>query len=123
VMKRHAEIGAETLDACLKLDPSAEYLRLARDIAWGHHERWDGTGYPRGLKGEEIPICARIVALADVYDALTVRRVYKVAQSHDVARGIILEGGGKHFDPRVVQAFLEIEDQFQKIRETFPDRV
>jgi len=122
VMKRHAEIGAETLDACLKLDPSAEYLRLARDIAWGHHERWDGTGYPRGLKGEEIPICARIVALADVYDALTVKRVYKVAHSHDVARGIILEGEGRHFDPRVVQAFLEIEDQFQKIRETFPDR-
>jgi putative two-component system response regulator len=116
VMKRHTEIGAETLDACLKLYPSAEYLRIARDIAWAHHERWDGTGYPRGLKGEEIPLCARIVALADVFDALTMKRVYKSAVSHDVTRGIIIDGSGKHFDPLVVQAFLAIEDKFLQIR-------
>ena len=121
VMKRHAEIGAETLDACLKLYPNAEYLRIARDIAWAHHERWDGTGYPRGLKGEEIPLCARIVALADVFDALTMKRVYKAALSHDVTRGIILDGSGKHFDPMVVQAFLTIEKQFIQIEKNNPD--
>jgi putative two-component system response regulator len=121
VMKRHTEIGAETLDACLKLYPSAEYLRIARDIAWAHHERWDGTGYPRGLKGEEIPLCARIVALADVFDALTMKRVYKAAVPFDVARGIILDGEGKHFDPLVVQAFLAIEEQFLQIKENNPN--
>jgi putative two-component system response regulator len=121
VMKRHTEIGAETLDACLKLYPSAEYLRIARDIAWAHHERWDGTGYPRGLKGEEIPLCARIVALADVFDALTMKRVYKAAIPLDVARGIILDGEGKHFDPLVVQAFLAIEEQFLLIKKNNPN--
>ena len=120
VMKRHTEIGAETLDACLKLYPSAEYLRIARDIAWAHHERWDGTGYPRGLKGEEIPLCARIVALADVFDALSVKRVYKAAMSHDLTRGIILDGKGKHFDPLVVDAFLAIEEQFMQIKQNLP---
>ena len=120
-MKRHAEIGAETLDACLKLNPSAEYLRIARDIAWAHHERWDGTGYPRGLKGEEIPLAARIVALADVFDALTVKRTYKAAMSHDVARGVILEGSGTHFDPMIVQAFLTVEEIFLQIRNNNPE--
>jgi len=119
VMKRHTEIGAETLDACLKLYPSAEYLRIARDIAWAHHERWDGSGYPRGLSGDDIPLSARIVALADVFDALTMKRVYKSAMSLDVARGVILNGSGSHFDPRIVkafQAFLAIETQFIEIK-------
>jgi putative two-component system response regulator len=121
VMKRHPEIGAETLEACLKLSPSREYLRIARDIAWAHHERWDGTGYPRGLKGEDIPLSARIVALADVYDALTMKRVYKAAKSHDVTREIIMTGNGTHFDPMVVSAFLAIEEQFLQIKDKFPD--
>lgn len=121
VMKQHTEIGAETLDAVLRLYPGADFLRIARDIAWAHHERWDGSGYPRGLKQAEIPLCARIVALADVYDALTVRRVYKAAFSHEVARGIILEGIGKHFDPMVVSAFISIESQFIQIKESFKD--
>jgi putative two-component system response regulator len=121
VMKRHTEIGADTLDACLKLNPSAEYLRFARDIAWAHHERWDGTGYPRGLKGEEIPLCARIVALADVFDALTMKRVYKSAMSIDVTCGIIMDGKGKHFDPLIVQAFVAVEEQFMQIRKTHQD--
>jgi putative two-component system response regulator len=120
VMKRHTVIGAETLDASLKLYPAAEFLRIARDIAWAHHERWDGSGYPRGLKGKEIPLCARIVALADVYDALTMKRVYKSAMPHDIARGIILEGRGKHFDPLVVDAFLKIEDQFLQVKDNNP---
>jgi putative two-component system response regulator len=123
IMKRHAQIGGETLDAVLKKFPNAEFLRIARDIAWFHHERWDGSGYPRGLKGEEIPLCARIIALADVYDALTMKRVYKSALSHEVARGIITEGSGKHFDPRVVQAFLRIEQEFVAIRESYSDTI
>lgn len=121
IMKRHAIIGAETLDAALKNYPEAEYLRLARDIAWAHHERWDGKGYPRKMKGEEIPLCARIVALADVYDALTTRRVYKAAFAHDVARGIIIEGRGTQFDPLIIDAFLEIEAKFTEIRENLQE--
>jgi putative two-component system response regulator len=97
-------------------------LRFARDIAWAHHERWDGTGYPRGLKGEEIPLCARIVAVADVYDALTMKRVYKSAISSDITRGMILEGSGTHFDPLIVEAFVAIEDQFVKIKNNLPDK-
>jgi putative two-component system response regulator len=123
VMKRHTEIGADTLDACLKRAQSAEYLVIARDIAWAHHERWDGTGYPRGLKGEEIPLCARIVALADVFDALTMKRVYKVALPTDVARGIIIDGKDKHFDPQVVDAFLAIQEQFFQIKNSNSDEL
>jgi putative two-component system response regulator len=121
IMKRHAEIGAETLDAALRTHPGAEVLRIARDIAWAHHERWDGSGYPRGLKGDEIPWAARIVALADVYDALTTRRVYKAAMPHDVARGIILQGTGAHFDPRVVQAFLAVEPEFMALQQSLAE--
>jgi putative two-component system response regulator len=121
IMKKHTQIGAETLEATLKHYPGAEFLHLARDIAWAHHEKFDGGGYPRGLKGEEIPLCARIVALADVYDALTMKRCYKSAYPHDVARGIILKGEGDHFDPQVIQAFLKNEDRFQQIRETFSE--
>jgi putative two-component system response regulator len=118
VMKKHAEIGAETLQAALDKYPSAEYLRLARDIAWAHHERWDGKGYPKQLKGEEIPLCARIVSLTDVYDALTTKRVYKSAFAHDIARGIIIEGRESQFDPMVVDAFLEIEEKFIYIKDS-----
>jgi putative two-component system response regulator len=109
VMKQHSRIGGETLDAALEAHPKAEYLRLARDIAWTHHERYDGAGYPRGLKGNEIPLCGRIVAVADVYDALTTKRVYKPAFTHEHARSIIIEGRGTQFDPDVVDAFLARE--------------
>jgi putative two-component system response regulator len=117
IMKRHTILGAETLQATLNMYPGADFLRLARDIAWAHHERWDGSGYPRGLRGEEIPLAARIVTVADVYDALTMKRVYKSAYSHSVARGILIEGSGKHFDPLVVQAFLDIEDTIVQIKD------
>ncbi len=121
VMKRHTEIGAETLDAVLQQYPNAEYLRVARDIAWAHHERWDGSGYPRGLKEHEIPLCARIVSVADVYDALTMKRVYKAAMAHEVARGIILEAEGKQFDPMVIRAFRQAEPQFLEIKESYKE--
>ena len=119
VMKQHTTIGAQTLDAALRMQPGAEFLRIARDIAWAHHEHWDGTGYPRGLKGDEIPLSARIVALADVYDALTSKRVYKAAVSHDLAREFIVQAGGTHFDPRLVTNFLAAESKFQAIHTNF----
>lgn len=121
IMKKHAEIGAATLDAALSKYPNAEFLRIARDIAWAHHERWDGKGYPLGLSGEAIPLCARIVAIADAYDAITMQRVYKIAQPHAVARGILIQESGKQFDPRLVQAFLDIEEQFITIKDGFVD--
>src|SRR5262245_57986020 len=89
---------------------------MARDIAIMHHEKFDGSGYPYGLRGEEIPLCGRIVALADVYDALTTARVYKPAFSHETAKNIILEGRGKHFDPEIVDTFLANEQRFIDIR-------
>ncbi|HEV3259677.1 MAG TPA: HD domain-containing phosphohydrolase [Gemmataceae bacterium] len=121
VMKKHTLIGAETLDAALRQHPGVEFLRMARDIALTHHEHYDGNGYPAGLAGEEIPLCGRIVALADVYDALIAKRVYKEAFSHDVARGILLEGAGSHFDPAVVDAFVQNEEKFVAIKEEFAE--
>jgi len=119
VMKRHTIIGGQTLDAALNAYPEARYLQMARDIAWTHHEKFDGSGYPHGLRGEGIPLCGRITALADVYDALTTKRVYKEAYSHEVAREIILEGNGKHFDPQIVESFLRNEDRFQEVHRRF----
>jgi putative two-component system response regulator len=119
VMKTHASIGAATLDAALRQFPTAKFLRMARDIAATHHERWDGQGYPAGLTGQDIPLCGRIVALADVYDALTSKRVYKNAFAHDVAKGIIVKEAGTHFDPAVVEAFLGAEPAFIEVRERY----
>ena len=119
IMKTHATLGAETLDAAVNRFPEVPFFQIARDIAATHHERWDGTGYPAGLAGTAIPLCGRIVSLADVYDALTSKRVYKNAFTHIVARSIILEGSGTHFDPDVVAAFLQVENEFVAIREHF----
>lgn len=121
VMKTHAMHGAETLDAALARFPEARFLKVARDIAATHHERWDGTGYPAGLAGEAIPLPGRIVAVADVYDALTSRRVYKEAYTHSIARSIIVGDAGSHFDPGVVEAFLRGEDEFIAIRTRFQE--
>ncbi len=122
VMKQHALIGGETLNAAARAYPEAKYLQMARDIAMSHHEKFDGSGYPFGLRGEEIPLCGRIVAISDVYDALTTARVYKPAYSHEVARSIILEGNGKHFDPDVVEAFLAREEEIMSIKVQFDDQ-
>jgi len=88
---------------------------------YSHHERWDGTGYPEGLSGEEIPVSARLMALADVYDALISRRVYKNPIPHSIAIEIISGEAGKHFDPAVVEAFLALADRFKAIAERFHD--
>ncbi len=119
IMKQHTVIGAQTLDAAIRAHREADYLRMARDIAWSHHERWDGTGYPRGLSGTDIPLCGRISAVADVYDALTTRRVYKDAYSHEVTRQILLDGRGSHFDPDLIDVFLTREQQFIEVLQRF----
>jgi putative two-component system response regulator len=115
VMRTHTTLGASTLDAALKKFPDAEFLRFARDIVACHHERFDGTGYPYGLAGEAIPLCARIVAVADVYDAYTTTRVYRRGVAHDEAVRIIVQGSGTHFDPAIVRALLDIADEFSRI--------
>lgn len=121
IMKTHAELGAQTLDAALRQFPGVQFLQMGRDIAATHHERFDGTGYPNKLAGEQIPLCGRIVALADVYDALTSKRVYKASMAGDVAKGIIVGDSGTHFDPAIVDAFLQNEDRFDAIRTKFAD--
>jgi putative two-component system response regulator len=119
IMKTHTTLGAHTLQAAAAKHPKAKYLQLAREIAESHHEKWDGSGYPRGLKGTEIPLSGRIVALADVFDALVSKRVYKRSFSHLTARAIILEGRASHFDPAVVDAFLAVEPQFLQVLDQF----
>jgi putative two-component system response regulator len=121
VMKSHTLIGGETLGAMAKQYPGVTYLSVARDIVLSHHERWNGSGYPFGLKGEEIPLVGRIVALADVYDALTSKRVYKAAFTHEIARSIIVAERGEHFDPRMVDAFLLEETTFSQIERRFSE--
>ena len=116
IMKTHTEIGRQTLDAALLAHPHAKFLRVARDIAWTHHERFDGRGYPRQLVGHEIPLCGRIVAVCDVYDALTTVRPYKPAFSHESAKAEIMAGAGTAFDPIIVDAFIRREHAFDTIR-------
>lgn len=121
IMKTHAQIGADTLMAATQECGNNPLLEMGIEIAQFHHEKWDGNGYPVGLRGEAIPLSARILALGDVYDALTSKRVYKEAFSHEKSRAIILEGSGSHFDPKVVDAFLAAEEQFRMIRQNFSD--
>lgn len=117
IMKTHTTIGAATLDAALREYPDANYFKFAREITIAHHEKYDGTGYPHGLRGQSIPLSGRIVALADVYDALTSQRPYKQAYDHQRAKGIILERRG-HFDPMVLSVFFTLEEEFLAIKET-----
>ena len=118
VMKTHAEIGAEILG-----EGSSPLMQMSREIAIAHHEKWDGGGYPGSSKGEEIPLSGRIVAIADVFDALTMERPYKKAWPTDKAFSIIGDEAGKHFDPKLALLFLEIRDEILGIREQFMDRV
>ena len=121
IMKTHTTIGAETLSAALANYPQARFLQVARDIAASHHERWNGTGYPLELRGTQIPLAARIVAVADVYDALTSRRVYKEAYSHQHAYDVITAESGAHFDPWLVEAFRRVHHDFDAIRTRFTE--
>ena len=120
IIKTHPALGVEPLRSLEKRFQGhpliLPLILLGIQIIESHHEKWDGTGYPKGLTGEAIPLAARIVALADVYDALTSRRSYRLAFFHNQARKIILDGRGKHFDPALVDCFLALEDRFLEIR-------
>jgi putative two-component system response regulator len=121
-MKTHTTIGRNAIMAAEKrLDSPTSFLRLAREIAWTHHEKWDGTGYPQGLSGDETPLSGRLMGLTDVYDALISKRVYKPAFSHEKAVSIIQEGSGSHFDPDIVEVFLDIPDRFIEIAQKYGD--
>ncbi|WP_428603729.1 HD domain-containing phosphohydrolase [Sedimenticola sp.] len=122
IMKRHAQIGADALAVAADQLGSNSFLRFAREISLTHHEKWDGTGYPNGLKAQEIPVSGRLMALADVYDALRSRRVYKPPFNHNEAKTILLEGKGRHFDPDVVDAFIAREADFIEIAHRYQDR-
>jgi HD-GYP domain-containing protein (c-di-GMP phosphodiesterase class II) len=115
-MQRHAIIGANILDQAVTLSRGGGFLAMAALIARFHHERFDGTGYPAGLVAEEIPLPARIVAVADVYDALTSVRPYKPAFPTEQARTIILRDSGRHFDPAIVDAFERRFDDFLRVQ-------
>lgn len=117
IMQRHAEIGAEIIG-----EDGSNLLNMARDVALYHHEKWDGSGYPRGLKGENIPIAARIVALADVFDALTSERPYKKAWPVEQATDLIREQSGQHFDPQLVQAFFDCLPAILTVRERWQEQ-
>ncbi|WP_245637003.1 HD-GYP domain-containing protein [Azospirillum thiophilum] len=123
VMRSHATQGAAAIAQAEAMlgGGTASFLHLAREIAESHHEKWDGSGYPRGLKGEEIPLSARLMALADVYDALISKRVYKDPMPHEEAAGIIADGRGRHFDPDVADAFLRNADRFKAIALRFQE--
>jgi putative two-component system response regulator len=116
IMKTHTTLGRDAIIGAEKrLDSPNSFLSLAREIAWSHHERWDGAGYPRGLSGLDIPIAARLMGVPDVYDALISERVYKPAFTHESAVSIIREGSGSQFDPDIVEAFLDISLRFHEI--------
>ena len=120
-MKKHAEHGKDALmHAKAKLGDN-HFLQLAAEIAWTHHEKWDGSGYPRGLSGEDIPLSGRIMAVADVYDALISRRVYKDASTHEQAMAYILDHSGSQFDPEVVRALQAVAEDFRTIARRFSD--
>ncbi|KIL96977.1 Response regulator [Paramagnetospirillum magnetotacticum MS-1] len=134
VMKTHPAIGADAISRAMdqalaqadnKMAAQAgeafSFLKVAHEISIGHHEKWDGSGYPTGLSGEAIPVSARLMALADVFDALICRRVYKAAMSIEDATAIIAEGRGRHFDPDVVDAFLSRRDDFVEIARRHAD--
>jgi putative two-component system response regulator len=120
-MKKHCALGAGTLAAVLERYPGNQFLRMGVEVARSHHEKWDGSGYPDGLKGAAIPLAARIIAVADFYDALTSKRCYRPAFSHAETSKMIHEGDGIHFDPDVVAAFTALGARFEQLRREMAD--
>jgi putative two-component system response regulator len=122
IMKNHTLLGRDAIQLAEDwLGTRVEFLTVAKEIALYHQEKWDGSGYPEALSGDHIPVSARLMAIADVYDALISRRVYKERMSHEQAAKIIIKGRGSHFDPDMVDAFVGIQDEFRRIAERFPD--
>jgi response regulator RpfG family c-di-GMP phosphodiesterase len=118
-MKKHTTAGAEIIEQVISTVPDSAYLREAKNLAEYHHEKWNGRGYPHGLSGEDIPLSARIMAVADVFDALVSERCYKKAFSFDDAMDIIQKDAGSHFDPKVAEAFLSAELEVRQVAEHF----
>ena len=122
IMKQHALLGVEAIErAERQLGMEVDFLRTAKQIAGGHHEKWDGSGYPQGLRGDAIPLAARLMAVADVYDALISRRVYKEPMPHMEAMAIMHKGRATHFDPAVLDAFVAIEPEIRAIAQRYAD--
>jgi len=122
VMKTHTTLGRDAILSAEKLiDAPSSFLEVAREIAYGHQEKWDGSGYPQGLSGEQIPVSARLMAVADVYDALISARPYKKPFTHEAAVELITKSANAHFDPDVVAAFVELADEFRAIAEELKD--
>lgn len=122
IMKTHTTLGRDAIEHAEKqLGTKVEFLSMAKEIALSHQEKWDGSGYPQGLKGEDIPLSARLMAMADVFDALISKRVYKEAMPVDQALEIMINGKGKHFDPELIDALLEIQDQLIEIASRYRD--
>jgi len=122
IIKTHTTVGSQIIDSISETLPdNDQYLKYANEICHFHHERWDGTGYPTGLAGDEIPLSARVISIVDVYDALTSPRCYKEAYSHEVSLGILKEGRGTQFDPNIVDIISKVESEFRKIEEAYRD--
>jgi len=121
-MRTHAQIGGRCIQDIERRLGKSNFLQMAREIALSHHERWDGGGYPAGLAGEAIPLSARIVAIVDVYDALLSKRAYKSALCHEECVAMIAEEAGSHFDPELVDVFVDIHREIQEIAERCTDR-
>ena len=122
-MKTHARLGSDAIEQVERdLNQSVKFLSIAKEVARWHHERWDGSGYPDGLVGEAIPISARLMAVADVFDAITSRRIYKGAMPTDQARDIIVAGRGSLFDPDVVSAFIARYEDFEAVALGYRER-
>lgn len=122
IMQKHCEFGAQILKRSLDRIGADPFLEMAYQVARWHHDRWDGTGYPDGLMGEAIPLSARIMSVADVYDALISKRTYKAAMPHGDAVRIIVEDSGKRFDPDIVDAFLNVQHEIKKIAENIQEK-
>jgi putative two-component system response regulator len=122
IMKTHTTLGRDAIEhAENALGISVDFLVFAKSIALSHQEKWDGSGYPQGLSGDDIPIAARLMAIADVYDALISRRIYKESMSHEKAVQIMSDGRNNHFDPDMLDAFLNIQEEFKTIANRFSD--
>ena len=121
IMKSHVAVGVDAIQKIMSNADEHEFLRHALLITGTHHEKWDGSGYPHNLKGHNIPLEGRIMAVADVYDALISERPYKKAFSHEEAKKIIMEGAGTHFDPQIVRVFIMVESEFKKASEAISD--
>ena len=117
IMKSHASAGGEVIERAMELSGDSAFLKEALNLATHHHEKWDGSGYPDGLKGDEIPLSARIMAVSDVFDALVSARSYKKPFTFEEAMNIISEGAGKHFDPVIAKVFIDNPDRVREITE------